>query len=105
MDLIQQYIFGSASNIKEVEGVNKRLIKESSGGNIFNTLEIVAIMVFLNPPLALSATDDLKKSFYPFFSRGKPIESNKDEEEYDDSAIEENYHIEISKMNKIQSAT
>ena len=38
MDLIQQDVFGSASNIKEVEVANKRLIKEASGGKIFNTL-------------------------------------------------------------------
>ena len=38
MDLIQQDVFESASEIKEVVGVKKRLIKESSGGKIFNTL-------------------------------------------------------------------
>ena len=36
MDIIQQDIFGSASNIKEVEGMKKRLVKEMYGGKTFN---------------------------------------------------------------------
>ena len=40
-----------------------------------------------------------------FVSRGKPIDSNKHEEESDDSEIEENFHIKISNKDKIQSAT
>ena len=62
MDLIQQYIFLSASEIKESKGVNKRLIKEASGGKIFNKLEIVARMIFLKPSLALSAIDEPNKN-------------------------------------------
>ena len=46
MDLIWQDVFESARYIKEVEGVNKLLIKEASRGNRFNTLEIVTIMIF-----------------------------------------------------------
>ena len=61
MDIIQQDIFGSASYIKEFEGVKKRFIKEAYGGNSFNTLQIVAIMVLFKPSLALSATDDPNK--------------------------------------------
>ena len=61
MDLIQQDIFGSASDIKEVEYVNKWLIQGSSGGKSFNTLEIVARMILFNPSLALSAADDPNK--------------------------------------------
>ena len=38
MELIQQDIFGSASRIKEVEGVKKWLTKEASGSKSFNTL-------------------------------------------------------------------
>ena len=38
MDLIQQDIFESASDIKEVEGVKKRLIKEASVGRKFKIL-------------------------------------------------------------------
>ena len=41
----------------------------------------------------------------PFVSRGKPIESNKDEEESDYSEVEEKFHIKLSKTDKIQSAT
>ena len=48
MDLIQQDKFVSASETREVEGVKKRLIKEASGGKSFNTLEIVAIMIFFS---------------------------------------------------------
>ena len=62
MDLIQQYIFGLASNINKSEGANKRLIKEASGGKRFNTLEIVSRMILFNPYLALSATDEPKKN-------------------------------------------
>ena len=58
MDLIKQDIFGSASEIKEVEGLKKKLIKESSGGKIFNTLEIVARMILFKPSLSLSETDE-----------------------------------------------
>ena len=62
IDLIQQDIFGSTSGIKEVDGVKKRLIKESSGGKIFNTLEIVAGKIIFKPSLALSATDEPNKN-------------------------------------------
>ena len=36
-------------------------------------------------------------SVSPFVSGGKPIESNKNEEEYDDSEIEEKSRIQISR--------
>ena len=61
MDLIQQDIFGSASEIKEVEGVKKRSIKKSSGGKRFNTLEMVAGILLIDTSLALSATDEPNK--------------------------------------------
>ena len=61
MDLIQQDIFGSAREIKEAEGVNTRLIKESSGDKSYNKLELVAIILF-KPYLALCATDDPNKN-------------------------------------------
>ena len=56
MDLIQQDIFESASDIKEVEGVKKRFIKEASRNKRFNTLDIVAIIILFKPYLVLSAT-------------------------------------------------
>ena len=62
MDLIQQDIFGSASDIKEIESVKKQLIKESSGGKRFNILEIFARIILFKPSLALSATDDPNKN-------------------------------------------
>ena len=58
MDPIQQDMFGSASEIKEVEGAKKGLIKEYSGGKSFNILEIVARMNLFKPSLAASATDE-----------------------------------------------
>ena len=48
MDLIQQDIIGSASEIKDIEGLKKRLIKETSVGKSINTLQIVSIMICLN---------------------------------------------------------
>ena len=62
MDLIQKYIFGSARDIKEVEGLKKRFTKEASGGKRFNTLEICAIMIFFKTSLAISAADDPNKN-------------------------------------------
>ena len=61
MDLIQQHIFVSASEINEVEGAKKRLIKEACGGKSFNTIEIVATTILFKSSLALSATYELKK--------------------------------------------
>ena len=42
-------------------------------------------------------------SVSPFVSGGKPIESNKNEEESDDNEIEEKSHIKISKTDKIRA--
>ena len=61
MDLIQQYISGSASATKEVKFGKKRMIKEASGGKIFNTLEIVAKKILFKTSLALYARDDSNK--------------------------------------------
>ena len=62
-------------------------------------------MIVFKPYLALSATDEPSKCKCLFFSRGKPVESSKDDEESDYSEIEENYHKKISKRDKSQSAT
>ena len=48
MDLIQQDIIGSASEIKDIEGLKKRLIKEAFLGKSINILQIVSIMICLN---------------------------------------------------------
>ena len=42
--------------------MKKQLIKETSGGKIFNTLEIVARMILFKPFLVLSATDEPKNN-------------------------------------------
>ena len=61
MNLIQQDISGSAIEIKEVEGLKKRLIKEAFGVKSFNTLEIVARMILFKPSLVISAKDEPNK--------------------------------------------
>ena len=73
MDLIQTYIFGSASVINEVEGVKKRLIKKASGGKSFITLEIVARMILFNPYLSPYVMDYPNKFQCLIFLGGKPI--------------------------------
>lgn len=51
MDLIQQDIFGKASEIKEVEHVKKRLVKEAGGSKSYSSLEIIGRMICFNPSL------------------------------------------------------
>jgi len=51
MDIIQQDIFGKASEIKEVENVKKRLVKEAGGSKSYSSLEIISRMIFFNPSL------------------------------------------------------
>jgi U3 small nucleolar RNA-associated protein 20 len=49
MDIIQQDIFGKASEIKEVENVKKRLVKEAGGSKSYSTLEIISRMILFKP--------------------------------------------------------
>jgi U3 small nucleolar RNA-associated protein 20 len=49
MDLIQQDIFGTASEMKEVQDANKRVIKEAMGVKSYDTLELMCGMVRFKP--------------------------------------------------------
>lgn len=49
MDLIQQDIFGDANEIKEVEHVKKRLVKEAGGAKGYSALEIIGRLIYFNP--------------------------------------------------------
>ena len=51
IDVIQQDIFGQASEIKEVESVNKRLVKEAMGAKSYSCLEIISKMILFKPSL------------------------------------------------------
>jgi len=55
MDLIQQDIFGSASEIKEAEDVRRRLVKEAGGAKSHETLELMSKHVLFRPSLAAEA--------------------------------------------------
>jgi len=58
MDLIQQDIFGSASEIKEADNVQKRLVKEAGGAKSHETLELMAKYILFRPSLAAEAGSD-----------------------------------------------
>jgi len=60
LDLIHQDIFGKASEIKEAQQVEKRLIKEAMGKKSLDALEIIARSVHFKPSLV---TVQGKKSF------------------------------------------
>ena len=49
MDLIQQDIFGIASEMKEAESVKKRVIKEAMGVKSYHTLEIISRCIYFDP--------------------------------------------------------
>ena len=51
MDIIQQDIFGGADEMKEVESVNKRLVKEAMGVKSYSSLEIISRMILFKPSL------------------------------------------------------
>jgi hypothetical protein len=51
MDVIQQDIFGGASEMKEVESVHKRLVKEAMGVKSYSSLEIISRMILFKPSL------------------------------------------------------
>jgi U3 small nucleolar RNA-associated protein 20 len=58
LDLIHQDIFGKASEIKEVEHVDKRLIKEAMGSKSQDSLEIIARLVLFQPSIASTSVKD-----------------------------------------------
>lgn len=49
IDLIQQDLFGAASEIKEAKEANKRLIKEAMGSSSYGTLEIICKLIHFVP--------------------------------------------------------
>lgn len=51
MDVIQQDIFGRASEMKDVESVNKRLVKEAMGVKSYSSLETISRMILFKPSL------------------------------------------------------
>lgn len=52
LDLIHQDVFGKASEIKEVQHVQKRLIKEAMGSKSLDSLEIISRIILFKPSLA-----------------------------------------------------
>ena len=80
-------------------------IHTSTIGKVKECLNIIVIGLSHNTTIDYG---DLLPFVYmsvsPFVSGGKPIEINKNEEEYDDSEIDENSHIKTSKTDKSQSA-
>ena len=54
MDIIQQDIFGRASEMKEAENVQKRVIKEAVGVKRFSSLQIISSLIIFRPSLAIS---------------------------------------------------
>ena len=51
MDIIQQDIFGQASEMKEAESVKKSMIKEAAGVKSYSSLETLSRMVLFKPSL------------------------------------------------------
>jgi len=49
MDLIQQDLFGIASEMKEARDVNKRVIKEAMGETSYETLEMICKLINFQP--------------------------------------------------------
>jgi len=56
MDIIQQDIFGTASEMKEVETARKRLVKEAGGTKSLSSLELIGRLVQFNPSSVASST-------------------------------------------------
>ena len=49
--LLAEDIFGKASEIKEVENVEKRLVREASGAKSLDSLEILSRMIHFKPSI------------------------------------------------------
>jgi U3 small nucleolar RNA-associated protein 20 len=58
MDIIQQDIFGGASEMKEVDSVKKNLVKEAMGNKSYSSLEIVGKMILFKPSLHTIRNDN-----------------------------------------------
>lgn len=61
MDLVQQDVFGSASEIKEADDIRSRLVKEAGGAKSHDTLELVSQCILFRPSMAASHTTDSSK--------------------------------------------
>lgn len=61
LDLIQQDIFGTSSEMKEAEHVEKRLIKEAMGSKSQDSLDIISKLILFKPSIATDS-DTLSKS-------------------------------------------
>ncbi len=55
MEFIQQDIFGTASEMKEVETAKKRLVKEAGGSKSLSSLELIGKLVQFNPSKVASS--------------------------------------------------
>ena len=59
MDIIQQDIFGTASEMKEVESTRKRLVKEAGGKKSLNSLELIGRLIHFNPSSTKSSSSNI----------------------------------------------
>jgi U3 small nucleolar RNA-associated protein 20 len=49
MDMIQQDLFGTASDMRGIESTKKRLVKEAGGAKSLDSLEIISRIILFNP--------------------------------------------------------
>jgi len=69
MDLIQQDLFGTASEMKEVQDVQKRVIKEAVGVKSYDTLEMICKLINFDPSLRKSNTSSVHIIVRPILER------------------------------------
>ena len=73
LDLIQQDIFGTSSEMKEADHVEKRLIKEAMGSKSQDSLEIISRLILFKPSIATNEESRNKSSAHlvvkPFIER------------------------------------
>eukprot|EP00804_Cyclotella_cryptica_P001375 CCRYP_014133-RA/>CCRYP_014133-RA protein AED:0.02 eAED:0.02 QI:68/1/1/1/1/1/6/174/3100 len=73
LDLIQQDIFGISSEMKEVEHVEKRMIKEAMGSKSQDSLEIISRLIIFKPSMATNVENRNKSAAHvlvsPFIER------------------------------------
>ena len=69
MDLIHQDIFGKASEIKEAQHVEKRLIKEAMGSKSQDSLEIISRAILFRPSLVAAHASAVHALVTPFLER------------------------------------
>ncbi|KAL7543114.1 hypothetical protein ACHAXR_013072, partial [Thalassiosira sp. AJA248-18] len=63
VDLIHQDVFGKASEIKEVNHVQKRLIKEAMGRKSQDSLEIISKIIHFKPSLVTASAKESSPGF------------------------------------------